>query len=151
MMRYRYRIAILMLLAGLSAAAKQKTLDQLKAEAEKTSGGRQAQAYAQLAERTVDTADQQFTQGKSVEGHQTVQQVLEYATHAHDISMQTHKKMKQVEIHLRETQRHLENVRRTLAADDRPALEAVEKTLETYRQDLLNLMFAPKKKKEKNQ
>jgi hypothetical protein len=41
----------------------------------------------------------------------------------------------------------LENVRRTLAAVDRPPLEAVEKKLADYRQDLLNEMFAPKKRK----
>ena len=55
-----------------------------------------------------------------------------------------------MEIHLRETQRHLDNVRRTLAAEDRPPLEAVEKKLADFRQDLLNEMFAPKKKKERD-
>jgi hypothetical protein len=57
------------------------------------------------------------------------------------------KKLKEVEIHLREAQRHLENMRRTLAAVDRPPVQDVEKKLADYRQDLLNVMFAPKKRK----
>jgi len=147
----RHSISIVILLAaGLSASAKQQSLDQLKAEAEKANGGHQAQLYGQLAELTVEVADQQFTQGDSVQGQETVKQVLEYATRAHDISLEKHKKMKEIEIHLRETQRRLESVRRTLAADDRPALEEVEKKLADFRQDLLNAMFAPKKKKEEN-
>jgi hypothetical protein len=143
--------SILLLLTALGFAKDQKSLDQLKAEAEKASGGHQGQLYAELAQRTVDVADQQFTQGDSVQGHETVKQVLEYATKAHDLALESHKKMKEIEIHLRETQRHLANVRRTLAADDRPSVEAVEKKLADFRQDLLDAMFAPKKKKESTQ
>ena len=94
----------------------------------------------------MDTADQQFTAGDSTKAQQTIQQILSDATKAHDGALSTRKKLKDVEIHLRETQRHLESVRRTLAADDRPPLEAVEKKLADFRQDLLNEMFAPKKK-----
>lgn len=148
MMRH---VSILLLVTALSIAKDQKPLDELKAEAEKASGGRQAQLYAELAERTVDVADQQFTAGESQQGHETVKQVLEFAGRAHDIALETRRKMKEIEIHLRETQRHLANVRRTLAADDRPALEAAEKKLADYRQDLLDAMFAPKKHKEPKQ
>jgi hypothetical protein len=80
-----------------------------------------------------------------------VKQVLEYATKAHDLALESRKKLKEIEIYLRETQRHLANVRRTLAADDRPSVEAVEKKLADFRQDLLDAMFAPKKKKESTQ
>lgn len=144
-------LSILLLLSTLSLAKDQKSLDELKAEAEKAGGGRQGQLYAELAERSVDVADQQFTQGESAQGHETVKQILEYATKARDIAVDTRRKMKEIEIHLRETQRHLAQVRRTLAADDRPAVEAVEKKLADYRQDLLNAMFAPKKQKEAKQ
>jgi len=148
MMRH---VSILLLLTAFGFAKDQKSIDQLKAEAEKASGGHQAQLYAELAERTVDVADQQFTQGESVQGHETVKQVLEYASKAHDLALESRKKMKEIEIHLRETQRHLANVRRSLAADDRPSVEAVEKKLADFRQDLLDAMFAPKKKKEATQ
>lgn len=147
MIRY-YIVTVLLLAAGLSASPREKSLDQLKAEAEKASGGHQAQLYGQIAERLVDVADQQFTQGESVQGQETVKQVLDYATKAHDVSLETRKKMKEVEIQLRETQRRLGNVRRTLAADDRPQLEAIEKKLADFRQDLLDAMFGSKKKQE---
>jgi hypothetical protein len=147
----RYRVAIFVLLAALGTFAKQKSLEELKAEIGKVKGGRQAEAFAQLAQRLVEVANQQFAQAKSEEAHQTIQEVLECATQAHDIALQTRKKRKEVEIHLRETQRQMENVRRTLAAVDRPALETVERKLADYRQDLLDSMFAPKKKKEKTQ
>lgn len=138
---------VILLALSLSALAEKKTVDQLKAEAEKSSGGHQAELYAELAERLVDVADQQFTAGDSVKGQSTVQDILANATRAHDVAVSTQKKLKQVEIHLRETQRLLENVRRTLAAVDRPPLEAVEKKVADYRQDLLNEMFAPKKRR----
>ncbi|HST77584.1 MAG TPA: hypothetical protein VLN58_03760, partial [Verrucomicrobiae bacterium] len=104
---------VIILALSLSALAEKKTVDQLKAEAEKSSGGHQAELYAELAERLVDVADQQFTAGDSVKGQSTVQDILANATRAHDVAVSTQKKLKQVEIHLRETQRLLENVRRT--------------------------------------
>ena len=120
---------ILIVLSLLAAAAgEKKTVDQLRAEAEKASGGHQGALYAELAARLVDVADEQFTAGDSSKGQQTVKEILDSATKAHDDAISSHKKLKDIEIHLRETQRHLENVRRTLAAEDRPALEAVEKT-----------------------
>ena len=145
-MRKLFYIVILLSLS-LSALAEKKTVDQLKVEAEKSKGGHQAELYAELAERLVDVADQQFTDGDSVKGQSTVQDILANATRAHDVAVSSQKKLKQVEIHLREAQRHLENLRRTLAAVDRPPLEGAEKKLADYRQDLLNEMFAPKKRK----
>jgi hypothetical protein len=140
---------ILILLSFAAPAASQKTVEQLRSEAGKSSGGQQALEYAQLAERLVYVADEQFTAGDSSKGHQTVQEILADATKAHDAAVSSRKKLKEVEIHLRETQRHLENVRRTLAASDRPPIEAVEKKLADFRQDLLNVMFAPRKDKKK--
>jgi hypothetical protein len=48
----------------------------------------------------------------------------------------------------RKTQRHLESLKHTLAAEDRPAVDAVEKKLADMRQELLDSMFAPNKPKE---
>jgi plasmid stabilization system protein ParE len=145
------RTCCLFFLAVVSSltASAQNSLDKLKTDAEKAHGGQQAKLYAQIAEKLVDVADQQFTAGKSVEGLATVQDVLQYATKAHDIALNAHDDRKQVEIVMRQTQRHLEAVKRTLAAEDRPELDQVEKKLEQFRQDLLDSMFAPKKKDNK--
>jgi hypothetical protein len=142
-MRRAYPILILLLLV-LAALADDKTLDQLKAEAERADSN-QAKICAEVAERLVSVADKEFTDGESVKGHATVQEILQYATRARDLAIQTRKKMKETEIHLRRCRYALENMRRTLAAEDRPPVEAVEKKLEQFGEDVLEAMFAPKK------
>jgi hypothetical protein len=145
----RKSLSILLLLAlGLMAAGEQKTLDQLKAEAEHADGD-QPKLLAEVAERMVPVADKQFTDGESVQGHATVDEILQYATRAHDLAIKTRKKMKETEIHLRRCRHALENMRRTLAAEDRPAVEAVEKKLEQFGEEVLEAMFAPPGKQQK--
>lgn len=140
-MRKSVSITILLALA-LLAAGEEKTLDQLKAEAERA-GNDQPKLLAEVAERLVPVADKQFTDGESVKGHASVDELLQYATRAHDLAIKTRKKMKETEIHLRRCRHALENMRRTLAAEDRPAVEAVEKKLEQFAEDVLEAMFTP--------
>jgi len=140
---------MILLLLALAASAEDKTLDQLKAEAERSDSGQQAKLCAEVAERLVSVADKQFTDGESVKAHATVQEVLQYATRARDLAIKTRKKMKETEIHLRRCRHALENMRRTLAAEDRPAVEAVEKKLEQLSEEVLEAMFAPPKKENK--
>jgi polyhydroxyalkanoate synthesis regulator phasin len=138
---------IVLLALSLAASAEQKTVDQLKTEAEHASPDQQGRLYAEIADRLVAVADQQFTDGESVKGHATVQEILQYATKAHDLAIQTRKKMKHTEKSLRECHRRLDNMKRTLAAEDRPRVEAVEKQLEKLTEDVLESMFAPPEKK----
>jgi hypothetical protein len=137
----------LLLMAGVRA--EQKDVERLKAEAMKASGGQQGKLYAEIAESLVDVANEQFAQGESAKGHATVRELLDYAVKAHDAALSAKSNRKEVEIHLRTTQRHLENVKRTLAAEDRPALEAAAKKLGDMRQELLDAMFAPPKRDSK--
>jgi stress-induced morphogen len=140
---------IVLLSLALTATAEQKTIDQLKAEAEHAEPGQQGRLYAEIAELLVSVADKQFTDGESVKGHATVQEILQYATKAHDLAIQTRKKMKETEKALRECHRRLENMKRTLAAEDRPKVEDVEKQLEKLTEEVLESMFAaPNKKKD---
>jgi len=143
------RLLILFTLLTSLPACAQNELEKLKADAEKAQGGQQAKIYAQLADKLVAVADQQFTSANSVQGLATVQDILQYASKAHDIALRTHDDRKQVEILLRLTQRHLEDMKRTLAAEDRPAVDEVEKKIAQFRQELLDSMFGPKKKDEK--
>lgn len=140
---------IFVLLLSLTAGAEQHTLEQLKAEAEKASGGHQAQLYGTLAQRMVDVADQQFAEGQSINGHESIRQSMEYATKAHDIALSTRQKLKEVEISLRLTQRRMDAVRHTLSVEDRPDLDQAEKKLADFRQEILNAMFAPRRKDKK--
>jgi stress-induced morphogen len=147
-MRRIFPIVILLLL-GLTAAAEEKTVEQLKAEAEHAEPGQKGRLYAEIAEKLVAVADKQFTDAESVKGHATVQEILQYAVKAHDLAIETRKKMKETEKSLRECRRRLENMRRTLAAEDRPSVEAVEKQLEKLTEEVLESMFAPPKKEKK--
>jgi succinate dehydrogenase/fumarate reductase-like Fe-S protein len=140
---------IMMLSLALTANAEQKTIDQLKTEAEHAAPDQQGRLYADIADSLVPVADKQFTDGESVKGHATVQEVLQYATKAHDLAIQTRKKMKETEKSLRQCRRRLENMRRTLAAEDRPQVEAVEKQLEKLTEEVLESMFAAPKKEKK--
>jgi hypothetical protein len=140
---------VMLLLLALAARAEDKTVEQLKTEAERADSGQQGRLYAEIADRLVTVADKQFTDGESVKGHSTVQEILAYANKAHDLAIQTRKKMKETEKELRQCRRRLENMRRTLAAEDRPAVEDVEKQLEQLTESLLESMFAPPKKDKK--
>lgn len=144
----RKTIAILILLLALPAVGEDKTLDQLKAEAERADNG-QAKLCAEVAERLAILADKQFTDGESVKGQATVQEVLQYAKRARDLAIKNRKKMKETEIHLRRCRHAMAGMRRTLAADDRPPVEAVEKQLEQFGEEVLEAMFAPPKKEPK--
>jgi hypothetical protein len=130
-----------------AAAATQRSIDQMKVEAEKAEGGHQAKLCGELARQLVPIADQQFTEAHVEQAQSTVQEILKYASKARDASINSHGRMKETEIVLRETQRKLQELRRTLSVDDRPPLEEVEKKLEQFRQDILNEMFAPPRKK----
>jgi succinate dehydrogenase/fumarate reductase-like Fe-S protein len=138
---------IVLLALSFAAGAEQKTVEQLKTEAEHASPDQQGRLYAEIADKLVSVADQQFTGGESVKGHATVQEILEYGTKARDLAIETRKKMKETEKSLRACRRRLENMRRTLAAEDRPKVEAVEKQMAKLTEDVLESMFAPPEKK----
>jgi hypothetical protein len=146
-MRKRASILLLLFLA-MAAAADDRNVDQLKAEAERP-GPDQAKACAEVAERLVSVADKLFTDGESVKAQAAVQEILQYAQRARDLAIRNRKKMKETEIHLRRSRRALDDMRRTLAAEDRPQVEAVEKKLEQFGEDILEAMFAPPKKEKK--
>jgi len=126
---------------------EQKKVDKLREEAEKADGGKQAERYAELAQALIDLADRQFSAAQSVAGHQSIQQMLEAAQKAHYLAIESHNKLKQVDIKLREAERRLGNVRHTLAMEDRPTLESAEQKISALRQDIINTMFPPTRKK----
>jgi hypothetical protein len=127
--------------------AGQRNLETLKIEADHAEGGHQAKLCAQVAQQLVSVVDQQFTQGNSEQAQATVREVLKYAQKARDAAVKSRDQMKQTEIRLRSTQRQLEGLKRTLALEDRPPLDDVEKKIEQFRQDLLDAMFSKRKEK----
>lgn len=145
----RKRASILLLLFfAMAARGEDKNVDQLKAEAERA-GPDQAKACAEVAERLVSVADKLFNDGESVKAQATVQEIQQYGQRARDLAIQNRKKMKETEIHLRRSRRALEDMRRTLAAEDRLPVQAVEKKLEQFGEEILEAMFAPPRKEHK--
>jgi hypothetical protein len=134
--------------AAPAASPGPSDIENLKAAVEKAPRGQQGKLYAELAERLVNVANQQFTDGKSTEAQATVQEVLQCSIKAHDLALSTRKNRKEIEISLRQTQRHLEDMKHSLAAEDRPPVDAVEKKLGDLRQELLDALFGPNPKKE---
>jgi hypothetical protein len=130
------------------AAANEKEIERIKAEIPKASPAHQAKLYAELGERLVDVADQQFNRSESVAGLATIQEIDQSSVKARDLAVSTKSNRKEIEMIFRKTQRRLEALKHTLAADDRPAVDAVEKRLADMRQELLDSMFAPNKPKE---
>lgn len=139
-------VLICVLLVTATLLAAQRSIDGLKEEADKASGGHQAKLCSDLAQTLVGVADQQFTDGNADQGLATVQDILKYAQKARDAAVKSHDQLKQTEIRLRETQRRLNSLKRTLSVDDRPPVDTVEKNIEQFRQDLLDAMFPPRKK-----
>lgn len=140
---------ILLALFAAVGYGEQKTVDQLIAEAEHADHAQQGHLYAEIAQKLVAVADKQFTDSQSVKAHETVDQILQYATKSHDLVIQTRKKMKEAEKELRQCNRNLENMKRTLAAEDRPQIEAVQKKVEQLTEEVLEAMFTAPKKEHK--
>ena len=83
------------------------------------------------------------------QGQATVQDVLNYGSKAHSVALNSKASMKDIkdtELALRKAERSLGELKRTLSVADRAPLDGVEKKLDEFRQDLLNVLFAPKKK-----
>jgi len=145
-MRNRIAVSVAVLLFAVIAFAYQKNVDALKDEVEHAHGAHRAKLALETAYQLIGVADGQFTAGETVQAQATVDEVVKYAQIARDASIDNRGSMKQTEIGLRQIARRLEGLKRTLAVDDRVPLDAAEKKIDQFRQDLLDAMFSPKKK-----
>jgi hypothetical protein len=111
----------------------------------------QDKLFAQVSRRAVEVANNYYTAGKVPEAQAAVQDVVSYAEKARTAAQSSGKNLKQTEIELREAARRLEQVRRSLALEDRPYVEAAVNRVEQVRKDLLDQMFGlkPKDKEKK--
>src|SRR5689334_17155893 len=107
-MRRILPIAILLLL-GLTAAAEEKTVEQLKAEAEHAELGQKGRVYAEISEKLVGVAGTQCTEAESIKGHAAVQEVRQWAIESHDLAIDTRKKMRVTGRSVGECRRRLGN------------------------------------------
>lgn len=146
MVRTAVVLAMLLLLPVHGAVAD--NVAELKAKAEAAQGQKRAELFADLAYEYVELADHHFTEGRPGQGHATVELVLQAAERAREAALDLRRKIKKTELKLRKTSRKLEDVRRSLAFEDQaPVGKAVER-LHQIQDELLEAMFAPKKREE---
>lgn len=146
-MRAPIRTAAILLLAPLACLALVgESLEELKAKAAAASGGEQATLCARVAREEVELANQRFTDGSVDQGHAAVREAVAFAGKARDAARRSKKKMKQTEIAIGRTARRLNDISKTLAIDDRPAVEQAVKELEHIQDQLLDAMFGAGKR-----
>ena len=141
--------AVLLLTSALPLVAnEQDKLTELKQKAESAEGAKRAELLAHVAYEYVLIADHHFTEGRPGEGHKTVIEVVRYAEQARDVAVQQGRKAKKAEMNIRKAARKLEDVRRSLAFEDQADVAAAVKRLHELQDEILEAMFAPKKKPE---
>lgn len=105
----------------------------------------QVRQYIALFEQEIELADLAYNDGDADRGLSLVNGSVSDAGRAREVAVKSHKSIKKLEMHVRRSARRLEDIRRTLAIDDRPPVgKAVEK-LQDMSRDLLSKMFASEK------
>ncbi|MGA7079442.1 MAG: hypothetical protein WBQ43_01695 [Terriglobales bacterium] len=128
------------------AAAKEETLDQLKARVESARPEDRADLCIRIAQRQLQNADKLYIDGKVDEARAAVDDIVSYSEKARDAAMQGKKRLKNVEINVRKMAEKLRDIKRTLAFDDQPPVEGAIHRLEDVRTALLKEMFAKENK-----
>ena len=149
MMLLRIMFAALLSAATVIATDHQEQYAALKTRAATAKSSDQDKIYAQLALNGTEVANDQYTAGEVAKAQVTIDEVASYAEKAGGAALESNKNLKQTEITLRQTSRRLEEVRRSLALEDRPQVETAINRVENVRKQLLEQMFGLKKKTEK--
>ena len=147
------RLAFLMLVVALAlacsyGAAKDETVDELKARFESARPEDRADLAIRIAQYQVRNADKFYSDGQVDQARAAVEDIVTYSEKARDAVTQTRKHHKSVEINVRKMAEKLRDIKRTLTFEDQPPVEQAIRRLEDVRTTLLQEMFAKEKKKE---
>src|SRR5205085_6096832 len=115
-------LAMLLLWTAI-AFADTEPLPKLKERAESAHGGHRAELMMEAARREMETADENFTKGDVEKARSMVGDCLTDADKAAHAAIESGQRLKKTELELRRLRHRTEEVRRTLAVDDRPQLE----------------------------
>jgi hypothetical protein len=148
------RLALYMLLLALvcaQVAAKNETVDELKARFESARLEERPELGVRIAQHQLRNADKLYAEGNVDHARASVDDIVTYSEKARDAATQTKKRLKNVEIDVRRMAEKLRDIKRTLAFEDQPPVEQAIRRLEDVRTSLLKEMFAKdnKNKKEK--
>jgi hypothetical protein len=144
-------MAIATVLAAFLAspmAAKEPTLDELKARLSSTSVGGRPQICLQIAERQLDEADKLYSAFDSEKAQVALADVVTFSELARDYSIQSHKHQKQTEIDVRKMTRKLNDLKHVVSRDEQATVQNAIDRLQRVRDDLLLAMFPKGKKPE---
>jgi len=118
-------------------SAAMEELGKAKARAEHASERDRCYDNVEVVRALVEVATEQFNAGYADVAQKTVKESIEYADRARDASQHSGHKLKQAEITLRKAQRRLDDLRHTLAFEDKEPVEAALKQIEADRQEIL--------------
>ena len=142
------RLIVVLGLAAFTSLAAQQAPPDLQAQAEAAQGKKRAELFMQLAEERLRQASRLFGEGKTEEAHDAVKKAVAASEQAGDAARKSRKRLKQTEISVRLLARRITNLAATLAFEDREAIKPSVLKLEEIRRQLLDEMFAKKKKVE---
>ena len=128
------------------AAAKDQTVDELKARVESARPEDRPELCIQIAHQQLRNTDNLYNEGKVEQARAAVDDIVTYLEKARDSASQTKKHQKNVEIAARKISEKLRDIKRTLAFEDQPPVDQAIKRLEDIRTALLKEMFARDKK-----
>jgi len=139
------RKVLIAVLVGVTllALAKEKsseTIDQLKARAAAADAHKQAELYAELAERQLEAANEQYNTNVD-QAKVLFEASAQSAEQASQAALDANHKLKQTEIKLRELSHRMSDIRRTWAFEDRAPLDPAIQRVEAARNKLLDRMF----------
>ena len=140
---------LLLALASAYGAAKDETVDELKARFVSARPEERAELAIRIAQGQLRNADKLYSDGQADQARAAVDDIVAYSEKARDDAVQTKKHLKNVEIDVRKMAEKLRDIKRTLVFDDQPPVEQAVRHLEDIRTTLLKEMFAKQDKKEK--
>jgi hypothetical protein len=141
-------ISLLALLCA-AFAAKDESLEQLKAHFETARPEDRAEIGIRIGQLQLRNADKLYNDGNVEQAIADVNDIVSYSERARDAATQTNKRLKNVEIDVRKMAEKLRDIKRTLAFEDQPPVEQAIRRLEEVRTSLLKAMFAKENKAEK--
>ncbi|MGH9510079.1 MAG: hypothetical protein ACRD2M_09095 [Terriglobales bacterium] len=140
------RLIVVSCFAALTSLAAQQAPPDLQAQAEAAEGKKRAELFMELAKERLGQASRLFAEGKTEEAHDAVKKAVAASEQAGDAARKSRKRLKQTEISVRQLARRLTDLAATLAFEDREAIKPSLLKLEEVRRQLLDEMFAKKKK-----
>jgi len=146
------RFALTMFLVALTcafSAAKDETVDELKARVESARVDDRPGLCMRIALAQLGNADKLYSDGKVDEARAAIDDIVAYSGKARDAALQTKRRLKNVEIDVRKIADKLRDIKRTLAFEDQAPVEQAIRSLEEIRTTLLKEMFAKESRKEK--